>query len=210
VQINHSKGPHPLDVTVAANVTGGVPPYAYAWSFGDGASASVAGATHSYAARGVFVVTLRVTDQANGTATAAATVRVDPVFETMKLLNASHQPLGPGEMQAWIAPFTIPATAATAWMNGTVVVTSCSLGGNCGAFVEVLDASDEANLTHGAAITNPIWCLVVMGACQANQSIRMDVDLSDRAGQTEYLVVFNTDLVWSQTVTAHVSLSSWY
>jgi len=210
IEVEPTSGPHPLSVTVSASLTGGTPPYAYGWSFGDGSNASGAGATHVYTVHGTYQVLLRVTDHDNATAVAAATVKVDPVQEKPTVLNASAQTLGAGTANAWIIPVSIPSTEVSAWVNGSTNVTGCSLGGNCAAFVEVLNVHDETNLSHGQAVNNPIWCLEVNGTCRSARTENLTVDLSGLPGQTVYLVLFNTDLVWSQQVTALVSMDCWY
>jgi PKD repeat protein len=210
VEINRTTGTHPLSVSVIANVSGGTPPYQYDWTFGDGGTASTSGATHVFSTRGAYLVLLRVTDHDNRTVDAGVMVTVQPDHAKTTVLNASHQTLGAGESKAWIDPIAIPSTAMSAWINGTTNVTGCSLGGNCGAYVEILNIHDETNLTLGDAITNPIWCPTVNGSCQANRTTNFSVNLVGWQGQTVYLVVFNTDLIWSQTVDALVWMYSSY
>lgn len=210
IQIDHARGPHPLQVSVTANVSGGTPPYSYNWTFGDGASASTQGATHTYFEHGTFQVLLRATDHDNRTAAAGVMVTVTPVRERPDLLNASNQALGPGTSNAWVSPVSIPASAVSAWLNGSTNVTACSLGGNCDAYVEILNAYDAMNLTHGKAVTNPIWCAGSNGTCQANRTIGFAVNLDAWAGQTVYLAIFNNDVVWSQTVSARATMDCWY
>jgi PKD domain len=210
VEIDRTSGPHPLSVTVAANVSGGTPPYQYNWSFGDGGTASAASATHQYASHGTYQVLLRVTDRDNRTADGGVTVHVNPVRERPTVLNATAQTLGAGVSSAWVIPLSIPPTEVSTWINGTTNVTTCSLGGNCATYVEILNVHDETNLTRGGAITNPIWCVEVNGTCTANRTVDLAVNLAGLAGQTVYLVVFNTDLVWSQSVTAFVWMDCWY
>jgi hypothetical protein len=210
VEINRTSGPHPFFVSVSANVSGGTPPYQYSWTFGDGATASTAGAAHVFTTRGTYQVLLRVTDHDNRTAGAGVAVTVQPVHARTMVLNASRQNLGAGESKAWIDPISIPSTAVSAWIYGTTNVTGCSLGGNCAAFVEILNVHDETNLTLGNAITNPIWCPTVNGSCEANRTTNFEVNLVGLQGETVYLVVFNTDLLWSQTVDAVVWIDSSY
>jgi hypothetical protein len=210
ILINRTSGPHPLSLSVTASVSGGSPPYQFQWSFGDGGAASGPGASHVYLQRGIYQVQLTVTDRTGQTAAAGKVVHVAPVLRQTTLLNTSSQTLGAGPSSAWVVPIVIPGSAVSTWMNGTVHVTVCSLGGNCLAYVEVLDVQDETNLTQGKAVSNPIWCSSVNGTCQAAQSVGFNVDLSGIQGQTVYLVVYNSDLVWSQQVTAHVSAACWY
>jgi PKD repeat protein len=61
-------------VTFDANVSGGVGPYSYDWSFGDGNSSRSASPAHSYASAGMYGVTLIVADAGGGHATANLTV----------------------------------------------------------------------------------------------------------------------------------------
>ena len=56
-------------VTFAGSATGGLPPFTYAWSFGDGGAATGASATHAYADDGTYPVALTVSD---GTRSASA------------------------------------------------------------------------------------------------------------------------------------------
>jgi hypothetical protein len=210
IEINRTSGPHPLNVSVEANVSGGTPPYTYAWSFGDGGTSSAADATHAYQERGTYQVLLQVTDRSNRTAAAGVTVNVAPVNEQVMILNATGQTLGPGESKAWIMPISVPSTEVSAWVTGATNVTGCSLGGNCAAFVEILNVHDETNLTVGDAVTNPIWCFEQNGSCHANRTTELNVNLDRFPGQTVYLVLFNTDLLWSQSVNAKVWLVSSY
>jgi hypothetical protein len=48
------------------------------------------------------------------------------------------------------------------------------------------------------------------GTCQANQTTTDAINLTPEAAQTDSLVIFNSDMVWSQSVTAHFWLDCWY
>ncbi len=64
--------------------TGGTTPYTWAWTFGDGGTATVQNPTHTYTTAGIYNVTLTVTDAASGTATDTATATIiapQPVLE---------------------------------------------------------------------------------------------------------------------------------
>lgn len=70
--VTPSTGPAPLLVGFDGEASGGTPPYAYAWTFGDGTSdPSEKDPPHAYAQPGTYIAVLTVTDAASGTAQAA-------------------------------------------------------------------------------------------------------------------------------------------
>jgi PKD repeat protein len=71
-----SAGQAPLEVTFAAQVTGGEAPFAYAWAFGDGGTGAGESPTHTYQAAGTFQAVLTVTDAAGAQATSSLVVNV--------------------------------------------------------------------------------------------------------------------------------------
>jgi len=65
----------------SAGPGGGVgPPYFYTWSFGNGASVDAANGTYTLLARGVYVVSVTVTDDLGFVAEENWTVTVEPPF----------------------------------------------------------------------------------------------------------------------------------
>jgi parallel beta-helix repeat protein len=84
-------------VSFMGAATGGREPYvAWAWRFGDGASASTRNASHSYSAPGNYTVTLNVTDSASTTASASVRITASTVFQVLLSIstNTSSIPLG--------------------------------------------------------------------------------------------------------------------
>ncbi|MBI5478281.1 MAG: PKD domain-containing protein [Deltaproteobacteria bacterium] len=78
IQASTTAGPAPLQVVFhgqGQDADGSV--VSYAWQFGDGTSASQQDPTKNYAAKGTYVVTLTVTDDAGATGTATVTIYVD-------------------------------------------------------------------------------------------------------------------------------------
>ncbi len=69
-------GTVPLAVGLQAQVSGGVPPYVYAWDFGDGATSTGANPNHTYTAPGDYTVQLTVVDESNQTARAEGSFTV--------------------------------------------------------------------------------------------------------------------------------------
>lgn len=83
--------PMPLHV----NVTGGSPPYAFRWTFGDGTPGSnLASPWHSFPSPGTFQVSVGITDGAGQTATLEANVTVaDPPLSISNLTTTPAMPV---------------------------------------------------------------------------------------------------------------------
>jgi PKD repeat protein len=79
LSVNASSGPRsgdaPFDVSFSGSAAGGVGPYSYAWTFGDGAVSTVQNPGHTYTAPGTYTVGLTVTD-AGGRKASAATLDI--------------------------------------------------------------------------------------------------------------------------------------
>ncbi|WP_112238196.1 ThuA domain-containing protein [Kribbella monticola] len=73
------QGPAPLkvDFTAAATDPEGDLPLSYAWTFGDGATATGASVSHTYTTAGTHVATVKVTDARGAAGTATVSVKVD-------------------------------------------------------------------------------------------------------------------------------------
>lgn len=69
-------GSAPVNVSFSSVVTGGVPPYTYNWTFGDGNYSSEATPRHDFEAPGTFNVTLTVVDSVRNFATCSLTLVV--------------------------------------------------------------------------------------------------------------------------------------
>jgi parallel beta-helix repeat protein len=55
-------GTAPLSVSFTGNVSGGIPPYTYSWTFGDGSSSTQQNPTHTYSQPGDYTAVIIVTD----------------------------------------------------------------------------------------------------------------------------------------------------
>ena len=71
-----TSGVAPLSVDFTGAGIGGSPPYAYAWSFGDGSNGSGSTASHRYSAMGNYSATLSVTDATGTKATKSVAITV--------------------------------------------------------------------------------------------------------------------------------------
>ena len=67
-----------VPLVVVPTVSGGLSPYSYQWSFGDGSTAAGSTASHSYSHPGVFLLTTQVRDSTGATNESSAVVTVNP------------------------------------------------------------------------------------------------------------------------------------
>ena len=82
--VNANSGRTPLAVTFTGTPAGGMAPYTYAWTFGDGATSSVQNPTYTYTSGGTFNANLTITD-ANHATSSASTLTITAIAA----LNAS-------------------------------------------------------------------------------------------------------------------------
>lgn len=71
------QGDAPLNVSFTSTITGGTPPYTYAWSFGDGGTNSTANPSHLYTAAGPYVAILVATDGTGARRSASINITVN-------------------------------------------------------------------------------------------------------------------------------------
>ncbi len=67
----------------------GAPPYAYAWSFGDGGTSSEIDPSHTYATPGTYQVTLTVTDSLGSEVTRSLSLVVEPILGLSPVLASA-------------------------------------------------------------------------------------------------------------------------
>ena len=93
-----ARGRRGQPVAFTTNVTGGVPPYGYAWRWGDnplgGYLVGPGNHAHAYDALGTFNLSVRVTDNIGQTATATHTVTIDPAFQALIVPGAAFLKIG--------------------------------------------------------------------------------------------------------------------
>jgi len=96
ITVSPTSGPAPLTVTVSGSAStdadGTIT--SYAWTFGDGATASGVSAEHTFASAGNYALTLSVTDDDGATRTATVSVvatGTDAVYDASAFDGANFQ-----------------------------------------------------------------------------------------------------------------------
>ena len=75
-----TNGDAPLSVNFIGNVNGGVSPFSYSWSFGDGNSGTGSTIDHTFQGASTYTVTLTVTDAAGQTGSSSVVIEVKQPF----------------------------------------------------------------------------------------------------------------------------------
>ncbi len=108
---NRTAGPAPLSVQFAGRASGGSPPYAYLWTFGDGTVASLQDPAHTYLSAGTYTATFTVTDSNAVQASSSLSITVAaPVLYTT-WFNESGLPAG--------TPWAVSAGGSTLTTHGS-------------------------------------------------------------------------------------------
>lgn len=151
-----TSGQIPLTAKFAATASGGIPPYAYSWNFGDGsATSSVQDPSHAYTTAGTFTATVTATDSSTPGKSIKASVTINawPVGGTVPGAPTNvTASAGSGEIILnWEAPASDGGKAITAYevFRGTSSGTETYVtSGACSNLGAVLTCTD-AGLTNG-------------------------------------------------------------
>jgi PKD repeat protein len=157
-------GDAPLAVNFTSAPSGGLAPYAYVWTFGDGTSATAQNPSHTYTSAGSYSVSLTVTDANGVKATAnALTITVQGALSATAGVStlAGDAPLAvnfTGTSAGGTAPFSY------AWTFGDATGSSSqnpshvySVAGTYNVTLRVTDAAGVAALANTLTITaNPL------------------------------------------------------
>jgi PKD repeat protein len=71
-----TSGASPLTVSFVGQAQGGVPPYRFEWSFGDGSKSSIQDPQHTYNSSGHYIAALTVTDSRNNMSSSSLSIDV--------------------------------------------------------------------------------------------------------------------------------------
>lgn len=98
-------------VAFTCSASGGTGPYTFAWTFGDGGTATGARPSHAYAAAGTFEAACTLTDFVSRTATAKVSVTVNPVETAAPLRFHTLEPCRVLDTRLLDGPLGGPALA---------------------------------------------------------------------------------------------------
>jgi PKD repeat protein len=158
-------GYSPLAVNFWGNATGGAPPYAWAWTFGDGGTALAQNATHTYTNTGAttlyYNASLTVTDSATNSATSADVMVV--VFPSLHATASASVSSGAAPLQVTFsgtATGGLPAYTY-AWHLGIVGQTASTASttytytnpGTYTVWLNVTDSETPAVTAQSASLT---------------------------------------------------------
>ena len=151
-----TSGQIPLTAKFTATASGGIPPYAYSWNFGDGsATSSVQDPSHAYTTAGTFTATVTATDSSTPTKSIKGSVTINawPVGGTVPGAPTNvTASAGSGKIiLKWEAPASDGGKAITGYevFRGTSSGTETYVtSGACSNLGAVLTCTD-AGLTNG-------------------------------------------------------------
>ncbi|MCI4345293.1 MAG: PKD domain-containing protein [Thermoplasmata archaeon] len=150
----------PLTVGFRSNVTGGSAPYAYRWTFGDGANATTADPTHLFSLPGSYAVHVEATDAHTNSSGANLTITVTNGSSPLRLTATASRDRGP-------VPFSVDLSAnvtggrppySVRWQYGDGSPTASGLQGTHtfetpGSFLVRATATDSNGTAVDASVT---------------------------------------------------------
>src|SRR4029077_16145216 len=172
--------------TFTASAAGGISPYTFNWSFGDGATTTGNPASHSYSTSGTFTVQLTARDSVGASASTAQSVIVT-------------QPAAPD--------FTISSNPSTLQLSpgssGTSTITLTSLGG----FTGTITLSPRVSPNGPAVSMNPTSVTLVAGG-SGTSTLTVSTQTSTGLGDYSVSVAGSSDsLSHSTSVLVSVKLA---
>jgi PKD repeat protein len=162
----------PLNVVFTGAGAGGVPPYTYAWTFGDGGTSTLMNPSHSYLAVGGFTATLTVTDSLGHSG--SSTVTVTTTAHMVVVIQGLPATTGPAPLTVNLAsavtggtpapPPALPYGYSWDFGDGSPAVLSRNAQHtwiNPGTYDVVLTVTDSCSHTETATLTVNAYAPVV-------------------------------------------------
>ena len=151
-------GDAPVTVKLSSSVTGGVPPYGYAWDLGDGTTTSQANPSHVYSSAGTYTATLTLTDSKGSTSHATFHVTVyDPLSVTSSVSPVSGAaPLSvtfTGAATGGLAPYQFTWQFGDGSNGSGATATHAYGGGSFNTTLTVRDAAGGVWTGAAASVT---------------------------------------------------------
>ena len=155
-----STGNIPLSVAFAANVTGGIAPFTYAWTFGDGTTGSGQATTHSYTTAGTFNWSVTVTDgrgttaSANGSVTAVNPITPPSISGVSKAVNPFRLKVSGSNFQSGAVVKINGTAVTTVFKSGSLLVAKqCKSLCPKGTAVQVTVTNPDGGVSNAASFT---------------------------------------------------------
>jgi PKD repeat protein len=148
----------PLAVSFAGSAQGGVSPYSYQWSFGDGQISSLQSPAHSYANPGTYIAVLTITDNSGAHGSSSVSVAVSAailplVASAVSSLISDTAPLAvsfAGSAQGGVSPYSYR------WNFGDGQISSLQSPAhnyaNPGTYIAVLTVTDSLGNTASKSV----------------------------------------------------------
>ncbi len=121
------------------------------------------------------------------------------------LIDTPSRTIGAGPAKGILLTVTVPPGSTDVHLSGWVNVTKCGSDGNCYVNVDLLTPANWSGYLQGLDV-GFVWCSGPSCNGYQNNSVATP-DLSSAAdGTTLDLAIFNTDIIFGQTVQANVDL----
>ncbi|MDE1881666.1 MAG: PKD domain-containing protein [Euryarchaeota archaeon] len=187
VLANRTRGVAPLSVAFTGSAGGGVPPYSYAWSFGDATSGTGVTVVHTFAQSRTYTVNLTVQDSLGETGTQSVGITVGPPLSSLAVQLQAPLELSPGTQGSFTAlPSGGTSPYAFLWNFGdgsgsgsTATGSTVHTYANAGNYVVTVTVQDSGGRLSSASaavqvsaspwsiLTGPVlgvpWPILLMG-----------------------------------------------